>query len=179
MPPCPRFRPGPVRPVPAGFHHSAGGGKPLRRLRVVATASLALLSVFTITAGAAVAHMLPPRLALWRLPTVATRGLAQARPVLTPVPGPAAGGARTAQAGPVTQATPAGVSAALSGLLGAAALGPHVGAVVTDLSSGQVLLFRQGSSGFAPASTAKLAAAVVALHVLGPAGRLTTRVVAG
>ncbi len=151
----------------------------MRRPRVVATAALALLSVFTMTAGAAVAHMLPPRLALWRLPTVAVRGLAQAGPVLSPVPDPAAGGARTAQAEPGTQATAAGVSAALSGGLGSAALGPHVGAVVTDLASGQVLLSRQGNSGFAPASTAKLAVAIAALHVLGPAARLTTRVVAG
>ena len=64
-------------------------------------------------------------------------------------------------------------------LLGSAALGSHVGAVVTDLSSGQVLLSRQGTSGFAPASTAKLAVATAALHVLGPAARFTTRVVAG
>ena len=155
------------------------GGDRLRRLRRVALLSLALLSVFTMAAGVAVAHLLPPRLALWRLPTVAAHRLAEAGPVLSPVPDPAAGGT-AAQAGPVTHvATAAGVTAALSGLLGSAALGSHVGAVVTDLSSGQVLLSRQGSSGFAPASTAKLAVATAALHVLGPAARFTTRVVAG
>ena len=151
----------------------------MRRLRRVALLSLALLSVFTMTAGVAVAHLLPPRLALWRLPTVAAHRLAEPGPVLSPVPDPAAGGT-AAQAGPVTHdATAAGVMAALSGALGSAALGSHVGAVVTDLSSGQVLLSRQGTSGFAPASTAKLAVATAALHVLGPAARFTTRVVAG
>jgi D-alanyl-D-alanine carboxypeptidase/D-alanyl-D-alanine-endopeptidase (penicillin-binding protein 4) len=155
------------------------GGDRLRRLRRVALLSLALLSVFTLAAGVAVAHLLPPRLALWRLPTVAAHRLTGAGPVLSPVPDPAALGT-TARAGSAApDATAAGVSAALSGLLGSAALGSHVGAVVTDLSSGQVLLSRQGSSGFAPASTAKLAVATAALHVLGPAARLTTRVVAG
>ena len=149
----------------------------MRPLRRVALLSLALLSVFTLAAGVAVAHLLPARLALWRLPTVAAHRLAGAGPVLSPVPDPAAG---TVQAGSASRdATAAGVTAALSGPLGSAALGSHVGAVVTDLSSGQVLLSRQGSSGFAPASTAKLAVATAALHVLGPTARFTTRVVAG
>jgi serine-type D-Ala-D-Ala carboxypeptidase/endopeptidase (penicillin-binding protein 4) len=159
----------------------------VRRLHHAATASLALLIVFTLAAGIAVAQMLPRRLALWRLPTVAAGRVAVPVPVLSPLLDPAASGA--AQAGhagytgyarpPAQAATAAGVGAALSGLLGSAALGRHVGAVVADLSSGQVLLSRQGDSGFAPASTAKLAVAVAALHVLGPAARLTTRVVAG
>jgi len=153
----------------------------VRRLRRAAWLSLALLSLFTMAAGAAVAHMLPLRLSMWRLPTVASRGLAQAGPVLGPVPDPRIrGAAHTGKAAPGGQVTTAtGVTAALSGLLGSPALGPHVGAVVDDLSSGQVLLSRQGSSAFAPASTAKLAVATAALHVLGPDARLTTRVVAG
>src|SRR6516165_1093787 len=114
------------------------GGDRLRPLRRVALLSLALLSVFTLAAGVAVAHLLPARLALWRLPTVAAHRLAGAGPVLSPVPDPAAG---TVQAGSASRdATAAGVTAALSGPLGSAALGSHVGAVVTDLSSGQVLL---------------------------------------
>ena len=65
------------------------------RLRRAAWLSLALLSVFTIAAGTAVAHMLPPRLALWRLPTVAARGLAEAGPVLGAVGPLVAGAAHT------------------------------------------------------------------------------------
>jgi D-alanyl-D-alanine carboxypeptidase/D-alanyl-D-alanine-endopeptidase (penicillin-binding protein 4) len=150
------------------------------RLRRAAWLSLALLSVFTIAAGAAVAHMLPPRLALWRVPTVSARGLAEAEPVLSAVDPLVSGASHTGkfrQAGQLT--TAAGVTAALSGILGSPALGPHVGAVVDDLSTGQMLLARQGGSAFAPASTAKLAVATAALEVLGPAARLTTRVVAG
>jgi D-alanyl-D-alanine carboxypeptidase len=153
----------------------------LRRLRRAALLSLALLSVFTLAAGIAVARMLPPRLALWRLPTVASRGLAQAGPVLAPLPdtapGPTPRSGNSGSAAPL--ATAAGVSAALGHLLSSATLGRHVGAVVADLSSGKVLLSRQAGSGFAPASTAKLAVAVAALHVLGPADRFTTKVVAG
>jgi len=143
----------------------------LRRLRRAALLSLALLSVFTLTAGVAVARMLPPRLALWHVPTVANRALAQAGPVLDPLPDPGpAATPRSGYSGPAAQAaTVAGVSAALGRLLSSATLGRHVGAVVADLSSGQVLLSRQADSGFAPASTAKLGVAVAALHVLGPA----------
>jgi serine-type D-Ala-D-Ala carboxypeptidase/endopeptidase (penicillin-binding protein 4) len=153
----------------------------LRRLRRAALLSLALLSVFTLAAGVVVARMLPPRLALWRLPTVASRGLAQAGPVLAPLPDQAPGTTpRSGHSGPAAPpATAAGVTAELGHLLSSATLGRHVGAVVADLSSGQVLLSRQAGSGFAPASTAKLAVAVAALHVLGPSARFTTKVVGG
>ncbi len=141
----------------------------MSRLARAAWLTLALLSLFTISAGVAVAHLLPPRLALWRLPTVAGHPLAVGVPVLGPATGTAAGGA----------ATPAGVAAALSAGLGSAALGPDVAAVVTDLSTGRVLFSQNGSAPFTPASTAKLAVAVAALDVLGPSDRLRTRVVAG
>lgn len=154
----------------------------MRRLRVAALVTLALLSVFTMTAGVAVAHMLPPRLALWRLPVVAGRRLAEPAPVLDPVPDPVNAGqdGHSGYSGQVTRAaTPAGVSAALARLLASASLGSHVGAVVADLSTGQVLMARQGASGFAPASTAKVAVATAALDLLGPAARFSTKVVAG
>ena len=138
------------------------------RLRRVALLTLALLTVFTIAAGAAVAHLLPARLALWQLPRVAGHSLAAARPVL------AAAGNPLGE--PVTAG---GLAARLSGTLGLPALGAHVAAVVANLSTGQVLFARNGSSPFAPASTAKLATAAAALDVLGPAARLSTRVVAG
>src|SRR6266550_8249593 len=111
-----------------------------------------------MAAGTAVAHLLPARLALFRLPTVASHRLAQASPVLGPAGDPLAGTSQPSHygqagySGPV--ATPGGVTAALSGVLGSRQLGSHVGAVVTDLTTGRVLLSRQGSSAFAPASTA-------------------------
>src|SRR5260370_12948942 len=87
--------------------HFASGGGPMRPPRRAAWLSLALLSLFTMAAGAAVAHMLPPRLALWRLPTVASRGLAQVGPVLGAVPDPPTGGGahpgETPQSGPVAR----------------------------------------------------------------------------
>ncbi len=155
----------------------------MRRLHRLAWLSLALLSLFTMAAGTAVAHLLPARLALWQLPTVASHSLAQAGQVLGPAGDPPAGTAQPAHygqagySGPV--ATAAGVTSDLSGVLGSAQLGSHVGAVVIDLASGRVLLSRRGGSAFAPASTAKLAVAVAALHLLGPAARLSTKVVAG
>ena len=100
-----------------------------------------MLSLFTISAGVAVAHLLPARLALWRLPTVAGRPLAVGVPgARGPATGHGAGGA----------ATPAGVAAALSAGLGSAALGPDVAAVVTDLSTGRVLFSQNGSAPFTP-----------------------------
>ena len=51
--------------------------------------------------------------------------------------------------------------------------------VVTDLASGRVLFARAATSPATPASSAKVATAVAALAVLGPAARFTTRVVHG
>jgi serine-type D-Ala-D-Ala carboxypeptidase/endopeptidase (penicillin-binding protein 4) len=149
-----------------GAGKTAGAGRRARRLVAI---SLGVMIVFTIAAGAAVAHLLPARQALWRMPTVAPRRLVPASTVLGSTGDPAAGQAVTS----------GGVSAALSPMLGSRTLGSHVGAMVANLSSGQVLLNRLGGSGFAPASTAKLATATAALQVLGPAASFTTRVVAG
>jgi D-alanyl-D-alanine carboxypeptidase/D-alanyl-D-alanine-endopeptidase (penicillin-binding protein 4) len=138
------------------------------RLRRVALLTLALLTVFTIGAGLAVADLLPARLALFKVPAVAAHPL-----VVTPA---VLGTAGAASGQPVT---PAGVAAKLSATLGLPVLGPHTGALVTNLSTGQVLLSRGASAAYTPASTAKLATAVASLSVLGPSAQLHTRVLSG
>jgi D-alanyl-D-alanine carboxypeptidase/D-alanyl-D-alanine-endopeptidase (penicillin-binding protein 4) len=161
------------------------------RLHRLALLTLALLCAVTIGAGAAAARMLPARLAELQVPGVAARALAAPAQVLGPVgaaapgaggPGGPGGPARPAGSGapePGRAATPAGVAGAVAGVLGSKALGPRVGAVVTDLDTGAVLYARNASSPFTPASTNKLATSVAALDLLGPAARLTTRVVTG
>jgi serine-type D-Ala-D-Ala carboxypeptidase/endopeptidase (penicillin-binding protein 4) len=136
--------------------------------RRLALAILALLCVFVIAAGIAVAGLLPGRLALWDVPWVRSRALAGPG-----VPLPAATG--SAHAG----ATTAGLSAAVGPLLRLPALGPHVGLVITSLSTGKVLYSRNAASGFAPASTTKVSTAIAALDVLGPQARFSTRAVTG
>jgi D-alanyl-D-alanine carboxypeptidase/D-alanyl-D-alanine-endopeptidase (penicillin-binding protein 4) len=137
---------------------------------------LALLCVFTIAAGTAVARMLPARLALLQVPRVAQRGLTVPAPVLRAASGAARSGQEPGAGAVITRA---GLSAQLSGLLGSHALGSQVGAMVTDLGTGQVLYASNSGVPLAPASTAKLATSIAALHVLGPGARFTTRVVTG
>ena len=132
---------------------------PRSSARLMAVIALALLNVLVIAAGAVLAAQLPARLALWKIPVVASRPLIRPAALLD---GP--GGGR--------RPTRAGLSARLSGLLATPALGSHVTAVVGDPASGQVLFSRQGGSPATPASTAKLATAVAALDVLGPGARL-------
>jgi D-alanyl-D-alanine carboxypeptidase/D-alanyl-D-alanine-endopeptidase (penicillin-binding protein 4) len=171
----------------------------VNRLARAAWLCLALLSLFTISAGTAVVHLLPARLALFKLPSVAPRSLAAAGQVLPGVPagpGPAGSGGGTPGATPgggagppapgatptpagLTAISAAGVHAALTPALDSAVFGPDKAAVVTDLSTGQLLFARDAGAPFAPASTAKLATAVAALEVLGPAGQFRTRVTAG
>lgn len=138
----------------------------MNRLARVAVVATALLSLFTMGAGAAVARLLPARLALFQMPQVAAGGLAPAGGSLAAATGSAGTGA----------ATHAGVAGQLSYLLAGGGLGPHYGALVQDLATGQVLYAVNDTTGFAPASTTKVATAVAALHVLGPAARFTTSV---
>ena len=149
------------------FKHLVRGRLVTNRAGVTALAALAMLNVFTLGAGVAVAKMLPARLALWQIPRVARAGLAEPGPVLVPAgaQGPAPNRRRLA--------------AALAPLAASHTLGGHVGLVVTDLDSGSVLYSRQAASGFEPASSAKLLTATAALSVLGPSARFTTRVVGG
>lgn len=142
-----------------------GAGR--RRARLMAIVALALINVLSLGAGAALAGMLPARLAQWKIPLVAGHRVVQ--------PGALLAGPGGSPAVPTT----AGLAARLSGLLGRPVLGPHVTAVVADQSTGKVLYSRDGGSPAAPASTTKLATAVAALAILGPAARLRTSVVQG
>jgi serine-type D-Ala-D-Ala carboxypeptidase/endopeptidase (penicillin-binding protein 4) len=67
----------------------------------------------------------------------------------------------------------------LRALLHGPDLGPGVGAVVLDATTGDVLLDQNDTAGHTPASIAKLTTAAAALITLGPEHRLATRVVAG
>ena len=82
--------------------------------------TLAMISVFTLAAGAAVATLMPARLALWNIPRVAARPPAAASQVLP--------GARSSAPLPTSR----GLSAALSGILGSRVLGKQAGAEVVD-----------------------------------------------
>jgi D-alanyl-D-alanine carboxypeptidase/D-alanyl-D-alanine-endopeptidase (penicillin-binding protein 4) len=138
-----------------------------RRARLMAIVALALINVLSLGAGAALAGMLPARLAQWKIPVVAARQVMQAGAVLA--------GTGRGTATPTT----AGLAARLSGLLATSALGSHVTAVVADQSTGKVLYDRDGGSPSAPASTTKLATSVAALDTLGPGARFRTTVVQG
>jgi D-alanyl-D-alanine carboxypeptidase/D-alanyl-D-alanine-endopeptidase (penicillin-binding protein 4) len=142
---------------------------PLHRLVL---AAVALLCVFVIVAGIAVARLLPRRLELWDVTRVGA-----GRVTAPQAPLGAASGSAAKGPGEGGAATAAGLTAALAPLLSSSSLGSHVGMVITSLATGQVLYARHATSGFAPASTTKLATAVAALHVLGPDTRFSTRVV--
>jgi D-alanyl-D-alanine carboxypeptidase/D-alanyl-D-alanine-endopeptidase (penicillin-binding protein 4) len=139
----------------------------VRRTRIAALVTLAMINVVTLAAGVAVARMLPPRLAALRVPTVAVSPVENAHAVLgsgaPDRPLPTTGGLRNALAGP----------------LSAAVLGPQVSALVADPVTGRVLLSEHGARPMTPASTTKLATSLAALAVLGDGARFTTRVVRG
>jgi serine-type D-Ala-D-Ala carboxypeptidase/endopeptidase (penicillin-binding protein 4) len=139
----------------------------LNRLPAIMVITLAMITVFTLGAGAAVATLMPARLALWNIPRVAARPAAASSQVLAGAPSSA----------PVP--TSRGLTAALSRVLGSGTLGRQAGAEVIDPAAGRVLYSQGASTLIEPASTTKLATAVAALHVLGPSARFTTRVVAG
>jgi D-alanyl-D-alanine carboxypeptidase len=133
-------------------------------------ATLALLCLFAIGAGVAIAHLLPARLALFRLPTISGTSrpgsVSALRSFTDPVRGADASGHPAASA----------VAAQLSAVIGSGKLGKQVGALVVDYSTGRVLYALNADSGFTPASTTKLATAVAAIDTLGPSARFTTSV---
>ena len=139
----------------------------VRRTRLVAVLTLAMVNVFALAAGIAVARMLPPRLAALKIPTVAAGRVSGPGTVL------AAGAARSALP------TASGLRSGLAGPLSAAALGPRVSAVVADPATGRVLWSQNADQPYTPASTTKLVTSAAALAGLGPDARFTTRVVKG
>ncbi len=140
----------------------------LNRLARMVALTVALLCLFTIGAGAAVARLLPPRLALFQLPQVSGGKDDNSPQFLRAATGPSGAAAGSP--------TPAGVAAKLSVLLGSGGLGQQVGALVVNLANGQVLYSASPDTGFTPASTTKVATAVAAIKTLGPQARFTTSV---
>src|SRR5712691_4766152 len=123
----------------------------VRRTRLMAVLTLAMINIFTLAAGITVARMLPSRLAALRVPSVAAGRVSGAVAVLAPGIGlpPGTGGG--------SPPTASGLRSALAGPLSAAALGPRVSAEVADPATGRVLLSEDGARLSTPASTAKLA----------------------
>jgi D-alanyl-D-alanine carboxypeptidase/D-alanyl-D-alanine-endopeptidase (penicillin-binding protein 4) len=127
--------------------------------------TLALLNVATLTAGIAVARLLPARLVALRIPVAAARPVVTASPVLPAITDPG-------------RATP--TASALASLIGAnlppGETGSPIGVAVADAASGKLLYSDNGDRLATPASTTKLTTATAALAVLGPQARFTTSV---
>jgi D-alanyl-D-alanine carboxypeptidase/D-alanyl-D-alanine-endopeptidase (penicillin-binding protein 4) len=141
----------------------------VRRTRTTALATLALLNVFTLAAGLAVAHMLPPRLARLHVPVAAAHAVVNATPVLAPV------GAHSTDV-QATAPTASGLAAMLGAALPPAATGSGVGIEVAAAGTGQALYSANAGIPVTPASTTKVVTAVAALAALGPDARFTTAV---
>jgi serine-type D-Ala-D-Ala carboxypeptidase/endopeptidase (penicillin-binding protein 4) len=139
----------------------------VRRTRIAALVTLAMINVFTLAAGLAVVRLLPARLAALRVPSVSD--------------GPVAGAGTVLGTGTQDGLLPTarGLRSALAGPLSATALGAQVSALVADPVTGQVLLSEHGAVPATPASTTKLATALASLALLGDGARFTTRVVRG
>jgi D-alanyl-D-alanine carboxypeptidase/D-alanyl-D-alanine-endopeptidase (penicillin-binding protein 4) len=139
----------------------------VRRTRLAAVLTLAMINVFTLAAGITVVRMLPARLAALKVPTVAAGPATSAGPVLAPGPGTG------------ELPTGSGLQSALAGPLAASALGPQVSAVVADPATGKVLWSQNPDQPQTPASTTKLVTSAAVLAALGPDATFTTRVVRG
>ena len=149
----------------------------MRRTRVTAIVTLAMLNLVTLAAGVAVARMLPPRLAALRIPVAAARPVLRAGTVLAPAAaGNGGAGGSAAAADQAALPTAAGLASLLGAALPAGETGPGLGVEVADARTGQVLYSQDASALATPASTTKVATAVAALAVLGPNARFTTSV---
>lgn len=138
----------------------------MNRLARMAVLTLAVICLFTVGAGMAVARMLPSRLARLSVPKISDAAASEPGSSLRPATGAGHGGGATA----------AGMTRVLTSLIASGDLGSHVGAIVTNLATGQVLYSQNANTGFTPASTTKLATAIAALQVLGPNATFTTSV---
>jgi serine-type D-Ala-D-Ala carboxypeptidase/endopeptidase (penicillin-binding protein 4) len=143
----------------------------VRKPRSLAVAVLALLNVVTLAAGLTVVHMLPPRLALLHVPSVAVRPVVNATSVLAPV-----GGAPAARLQSTASPTNQGLGSMFSAQLSPGTMGNDVGIEVVDAETGQVLYSSNADAPATPASTTKLVTAVAALATLGPDARFSTTV---
>ncbi|GAA2405750.1 D-alanyl-D-alanine carboxypeptidase/D-alanyl-D-alanine-endopeptidase [Actinomadura vinacea] len=131
----------------------------------LALSTLSLLTVFTASAGLAVAKLTPQRHLVPQPPAVAERATVRTGAVL-----PAAGtGARAPD--------PAVLARSLGPLLADA--GAPISAAVTDAATRRPLFAAGADRPATPASTTKLVTSVAALAALGPAHRIATRTVRG
>jgi D-alanyl-D-alanine carboxypeptidase/D-alanyl-D-alanine-endopeptidase (penicillin-binding protein 4) len=148
----------------------------VRRRRITALATLAMLSLFTLAAGVTVARMLPPRLAALHIPVAAARPVVQAGTVLNPVPAARFPPARSPAQATAGLPTAAGLAALVDATLPDSKVGPRLGVEVADAGTGEVLYSDNAQTLATPASTTKVATAVAALAVLGPDARFRTSV---
>lgn len=152
------------------MHTQPAKGRFVRRTRITALVTLAMLNLFTLAAGVAVARMLPPRLAALRIPVAAAGPMLRPGAVLAPAPGGAGG------TGGAPLPTASGLAALLAATLPAGETGPQLGVEITDARTGKVLYAKNNAALATPASTTKVATAVAALAALGPDARFTTSV---
>src|SRR5260370_34674293 len=113
--------------APSERREASGDIQLNRQARMVAV-TLALLCLFTIGAGAAIARLLPARLALFKLPTISGTSRVGSATALRSATDPPGGthAHRHPAASPVT--------AELSALIGLGKLGRQAGALVVDSS---------------------------------------------
>jgi D-alanyl-D-alanine carboxypeptidase/D-alanyl-D-alanine-endopeptidase (penicillin-binding protein 4) len=145
----------------------------VRRTRITALTTLAVLNLFTLAAGVSVARMLPPRLAALHIPVATARRTVGPGTVLSPVPG---SGPAAPAGGQSALPTTTGLAALVAATLPAAEVGPRLGVEVADAATGRVLYSDNSGTLATPASTTKVATAVASLAVLGPDARFSTSV---